>query len=150
VLNADASDVAGGVASPATGGVGVAPGVSKSAPAGVNGVGVMEGNGIVAMGAGVALMLEVMDSSAHDARQLQTRFDLPVLAAIPRIWLEGDRALLRRQRLDGTIEREVDGERGVGRQPALAEHRRVGVERAAAKRFGHAARGNAPIHLHLP
>jgi polysaccharide chain length determinant protein (PEP-CTERM system associated) len=53
----------------------------------------------LAMGAGVALMLEVMDSSAHDARQLQTRFDLPVLAAIPRIWLEGDRALLRRKRL---------------------------------------------------
>jgi uncharacterized protein involved in exopolysaccharide biosynthesis len=53
----------------------------------------------LAVGAGVALMLEVMDSSAHDARQLQTRFDLPVLAAIPRIWLEGDRALLRRKRL---------------------------------------------------
>ena len=53
----------------------------------------------LALGAGVGLMLEVMDNSAHDARQLQTRFEMPVLASIPRIWLEGDRVLLRRQRL---------------------------------------------------
>jgi polysaccharide chain length determinant protein (PEP-CTERM system associated) len=51
------------------------------------------------VGAGLALLLEVRDRSPHDARQLQTRLELPVLATIPRIWLEGDRAVLRRQRL---------------------------------------------------
>lgn len=51
------------------------------------------------LGAGLALLLEVRDRSPHDARQLQSRLELPVLATIPRIWLEGDRALLRRQRL---------------------------------------------------
>jgi len=51
------------------------------------------------LGASLALLLEVRDRSPHDARQLQSRLELPVLATIPRIWLEGDRAVLRRQRL---------------------------------------------------
>ncbi|HEX5065733.1 MAG TPA: Wzz/FepE/Etk N-terminal domain-containing protein [Myxococcota bacterium] len=55
------------------------------------------------LGAGLALLLEVRDRSPHDARQLQSRLDLPVLATIPRIWLEGDRAVLRRQRLRTAI-----------------------------------------------
>jgi polysaccharide chain length determinant protein (PEP-CTERM system associated) len=57
----------------------------------------------VAIGTSVALMLEVMDSSAHDARQLQTRFELPVLASIPRIWLESDRVALRNRRLRAAL-----------------------------------------------
>lgn len=51
------------------------------------------------LGASLALLIEVRDRSPHDARQLQSRLELPVLATIPRIWLEGDRAVLRRQRL---------------------------------------------------
>jgi polysaccharide chain length determinant protein (PEP-CTERM system associated) len=50
-------------------------------------------------GVGMALMLETTDTSAHDARTLQQRFQLPVLASIPQIWLESDRAALRRKRL---------------------------------------------------
>jgi uncharacterized protein involved in exopolysaccharide biosynthesis len=49
--------------------------------------------------AGVGLVMETTDTSAHDARQLQTRLQLPVLALIPRIWLESDRFELRRRRL---------------------------------------------------
>jgi polysaccharide chain length determinant protein (PEP-CTERM system associated) len=54
-------------------------------------------------GAGVGLLLEVRDRSPHDARQLQARIELPVLATIPQIWLEGDRALLRSRRLREAI-----------------------------------------------
>jgi succinoglycan biosynthesis transport protein ExoP len=54
-------------------------------------------------GAGVGLLLEVRDRSPHDARQLQARIELPVLATIPQIWLEGDRVLLRRRRLRQAI-----------------------------------------------
>ena len=54
-------------------------------------------------GAGIGLLLEVRDRSPHDARQLQARIELPVLATIPQIWLEGDRALLRRRRLRQAI-----------------------------------------------
>jgi polysaccharide chain length determinant protein (PEP-CTERM system associated) len=54
-------------------------------------------------GAGIGLLLEVRDRSPHDARQLQARIELPVLATIPQIWLEGDRALLRRRRLREAI-----------------------------------------------
>ena len=50
-------------------------------------------------GAGTGLLLEARDRSPHDARQLQARIELPVLATIPQIWLEGDRALLRRRRM---------------------------------------------------
>jgi polysaccharide chain length determinant protein (PEP-CTERM system associated) len=53
----------------------------------------------LAMGVGVGLVIETSDTSAHDARQLQTRLQLPVLALIPRIWLETDRYELRRRRL---------------------------------------------------
>jgi hypothetical protein len=40
-----------------------------------------------------------MDTSIHDARQLQSQLQVPVLAAIPRIWLESDRVALRRKRI---------------------------------------------------
>jgi hypothetical protein len=53
----------------------------------------------IGVGAGLALLLEVTDTSPHLARQLQSQIELPVLASIPQIWLEGDRALLRRKRL---------------------------------------------------
>jgi hypothetical protein len=53
----------------------------------------------IGVGAGLALLLEVTDTSPHEARQLQSQIELPVLASIPQIWLEGDRALLRRKRL---------------------------------------------------
>jgi len=53
----------------------------------------------IGAGLGVALMIETTDTSAHDARSLQTRFQLPVLASIPQIWLESDRVALRRKRL---------------------------------------------------
>jgi polysaccharide chain length determinant protein (PEP-CTERM system associated) len=53
----------------------------------------------LAAGAGIAVLLEAMDTSVHDARQLQSRMQLPVLAAIPRIWLESDRIALRRKRI---------------------------------------------------
>lgn len=53
----------------------------------------------ILVGAGVGLMLEATDTSVHDARKLQSRLQLPVLASIPQIWLEADRAALRRRRL---------------------------------------------------
>ena len=52
-----------------------------------------------AVGVGVGLLMEATDTSAHDARQLQSRLQLPVLASIPRIWLESDRIALRNKRL---------------------------------------------------
>jgi polysaccharide chain length determinant protein (PEP-CTERM system associated) len=52
-----------------------------------------------ALGAGAALLLEVADTSVHGARELQAAFRLPVLAAIPRVLLESDRARIRRRRL---------------------------------------------------
>jgi LPS O-antigen subunit length determinant protein (WzzB/FepE family) len=52
-----------------------------------------------AAGLGVALFLESIDTSAHDARQLQNRLQVPVLASIPQIWLESDRVQLRRKRM---------------------------------------------------
>ena len=45
------------------------------------------------------MLAEAADSSAHDARSLQQRFQLPVLVAIPRIWLESDRIAQRRKRI---------------------------------------------------
>jgi hypothetical protein len=47
----------------------------------------------------VGILLEATDTSVHDARKLQTRLQLPVLASIPQIWLEADRAVQRRQRV---------------------------------------------------
>jgi len=48
------------------------------------------------VGAGVGVLSEALDTSPHDARQLQTRLALPVLASIPEIWLESDRLRQRR------------------------------------------------------
>jgi polysaccharide chain length determinant protein (PEP-CTERM system associated) len=53
----------------------------------------------LALGAGLAIVLEAADTTAHDPRSLQSSFGLPVLAAIPEIWLEADRVLQRRKRL---------------------------------------------------
>ncbi|MGH7337161.1 MAG: hypothetical protein ACREI7_06270, partial [Myxococcota bacterium] len=48
------------------------------------------------VGLGVGILFEALDTSPHDARQLQTRLALPVLATIPAIWLESDRLRQRR------------------------------------------------------
>jgi hypothetical protein len=50
------------------------------------------------VGVGVGVLFEALDTSPHDARQLQTRLALPVLATIPAIWLESDRLQQRRAR----------------------------------------------------
>jgi polysaccharide chain length determinant protein (PEP-CTERM system associated) len=50
------------------------------------------------VGLGVGILFEALDTSPHDARQLQTRLALPVLASIPEIWLESDRLRQRRSR----------------------------------------------------
>lgn len=50
-------------------------------------------------GAGLALLLDSIDSSYHDARSLQASLRLPVLAAIPAILLDPDRARIRRRNL---------------------------------------------------
>jgi polysaccharide chain length determinant protein (PEP-CTERM system associated) len=53
----------------------------------------------IAVGVGVGIMRESVDSSLHSARQLQTTFSIPVLAAIPKILLEADLVALRRSRI---------------------------------------------------
>jgi len=53
----------------------------------------------LAMGGGVGILLEAADPSVHTARQLQASLRIPVLAAIPQIWLESDRAAQRRGRV---------------------------------------------------
>jgi len=53
----------------------------------------------LALGAGAGMLLEAVDPSVHDWRQLQADLRLPVLASIPQIWLEADRARLRRKRI---------------------------------------------------
>jgi hypothetical protein len=57
----------------------------------------------VAVGVGVGIMRESVDSSLHSARQLQTAFSIPVLAAIPKILLESDLVALRRSRIKTTL-----------------------------------------------
>jgi polysaccharide chain length determinant protein (PEP-CTERM system associated) len=57
----------------------------------------------VAVGIGVGIMRESLDSSLHSARQLQTATSIPVLAAIPKILLEADLAALRRSRIKTTL-----------------------------------------------
>jgi polysaccharide chain length determinant protein (PEP-CTERM system associated) len=52
----------------------------------------------VIVGIGVGILFEALDTSPHDARQLQSRLALPVLATIPAIWLESDRLRQRRSR----------------------------------------------------
>jgi polysaccharide chain length determinant protein (PEP-CTERM system associated) len=57
----------------------------------------------VAVGIGVGIMRESLDSSLHSARQLQTATSIPVLAAIPKILLEADLAALRRSRIKASL-----------------------------------------------
>jgi hypothetical protein len=57
----------------------------------------------VGLGAGVAVLLEAIDPSFHGARQLQTALRLPVLASIPGIILESDRAAMRRRRIRNAV-----------------------------------------------
>ncbi|MCH8890479.1 MAG: hypothetical protein IH827_05335, partial [Myxococcales bacterium] len=52
-----------------------------------------------ALGVGVGILRESVDSSLHSARQLQTAVSIPVLAAIPKILLEADLVALRRSRI---------------------------------------------------
>ena len=59
-------------------------------------VGLMLG---LALGGGIGLLLESGDSSFHVARDLQQRLRIPVLAEIPSILLDADRAAARRRRL---------------------------------------------------
>src|SRR5262245_19487387 len=54
-------------------------------------------------GAGVGLLAEVTDLSFHDPRSLQSRLGIPVLAAVPPVVLESDRALTRARRLRSAI-----------------------------------------------
>jgi polysaccharide chain length determinant protein (PEP-CTERM system associated) len=55
------------------------------------------------IGGAVGSLLEAVDTSPHDARQLQTRVQLPVLASIPEIWLESDRVDQRRARVRASL-----------------------------------------------
>jgi polysaccharide chain length determinant protein (PEP-CTERM system associated) len=53
----------------------------------------------VLAGAGLGLLAEVTDLSFHDPRSLQSRLGIPVLAALPPVMLESDRALTRARRV---------------------------------------------------
>jgi len=53
----------------------------------------------LALGAAVGVLREALDPAVHDAHQLQESLHIPVLAAIPQIWLEADRARLRARRV---------------------------------------------------
>ncbi len=53
----------------------------------------------LALGAAIGVLLEALDPAVHDARGLQLALRIPVLASIPQIWLEADRARMRRRRL---------------------------------------------------
>jgi len=53
----------------------------------------------IALGVGVGITRESVDSSLHSARELQAAVSIPVLAAIPEILLEADLAALRRSRI---------------------------------------------------
>jgi polysaccharide chain length determinant protein (PEP-CTERM system associated) len=57
----------------------------------------------IAIGAGVGIIRESVDSSLHSARQLQTAVSIPVLAAIPKILLEADLVALRRSRIRASL-----------------------------------------------
>lgn len=50
-------------------------------------------------GGGLGLLAEVTDLSFHDPRSLQSRLGIPVLAAVPAVILESDRAFQRRRRI---------------------------------------------------
>jgi polysaccharide chain length determinant protein (PEP-CTERM system associated) len=51
----------------------------------------------IGAGAGLAVLLDAMDSSYHEPRALQVALRLPVLASIPAILLDPDRARIRRR-----------------------------------------------------
>lgn len=53
----------------------------------------------LALGAAVGVLREALDPAVHDAHQLQASLQIPVLASIPQIWLEADRARLRARRV---------------------------------------------------
>jgi polysaccharide chain length determinant protein (PEP-CTERM system associated) len=53
----------------------------------------------VALGLAVGVLIEALDPAVHDALSLQNALRVPVLAAIPQIWLEVDRSRLRRARI---------------------------------------------------
>jgi len=53
----------------------------------------------LAIGAGVAVLMESADTSFHDSAGLQTALRIPVLASIPAILLDSDRSRLRRRRI---------------------------------------------------
>jgi polysaccharide chain length determinant protein (PEP-CTERM system associated) len=52
----------------------------------------------IALGGGLAVMLEAADSSYHEPRRLQETLRIPVLASIPGILLDAERRARRRQR----------------------------------------------------
>jgi polysaccharide chain length determinant protein (PEP-CTERM system associated) len=52
----------------------------------------------LALGGGLAVLLEAVDDSFHNARRLQSALRIPVLAAVPGILLEPDRIRRRRRR----------------------------------------------------
>jgi hypothetical protein len=54
-------------------------------------------------GGGLGLLAEVTDLSFHDSRSLQSRLGIPVLAAVPPVVLESDRAHARARRLRGAV-----------------------------------------------
>jgi uncharacterized protein involved in exopolysaccharide biosynthesis len=57
----------------------------------------------IGCGGALALLLEAVDSSFHGVRQLQTALRFPVLASIPGIVLESDRAAMRRRRIRNAV-----------------------------------------------
>lgn len=62
------------------------------------GVGLMLG---LALGGALAVLLEAADDSFRSARRLQSALRIPVLATIPNILLERDRARIRRRQVRG-------------------------------------------------
>lgn len=57
----------------------------------------------LALGSGVAVLMEASDTSFHEGRSLQDAVQIPVLASIPRILLESDRFARRRRQLRNAI-----------------------------------------------
>jgi polysaccharide chain length determinant protein (PEP-CTERM system associated) len=55
------------------------------------------------VGGGLGLLAEVTDLSFHDPRSLQNRLGIPVLASVPAVVLESDRARGRRRRIRNLI-----------------------------------------------
>jgi len=57
----------------------------------------------VLAGGGLGLLAEITDLSFHDARSLQSRLGIPVLAAVPPVLLESDRLFARARRVRQAI-----------------------------------------------